>query len=126
MLDDVADIANCKNYYRGTSPAVSAPDFLTRARRADFEFDTIAGNLDVSFNAKPQRQRCYHSLVDARLSTKTFLISIRVERVFELPLSARTRRCTVNIPTSLSINMDIRKKCAEIYNTKILKKNFNP
>lgn len=61
------------------------------------------------------------SLVDARLSMKTFLISIRVERVFQL-LLPYTRRRTVNIPTSLSINMDIRKKCTEIYNAEILKK----
>jgi len=32
VSDDVADIANCKNYHHGTSPAVSsAPYFLTRA-----------------------------------------------------------------------------------------------
>lgn len=31
VSDDVADIANCKNYHHGTSPTVSAPYFLTRA-----------------------------------------------------------------------------------------------
>lgn len=28
VSDDVADIANCKNYHRETSPAASTPDFL--------------------------------------------------------------------------------------------------
>lgn len=34
VLDDVADIANCKNYQRETPLAVSTPDFLTRANHA--------------------------------------------------------------------------------------------
>lgn len=57
VSDDVTDIANCKNYHRGTSPAVSRAGLFNPCASPDFEFDTIAGNLDVSFNAKPQRQR---------------------------------------------------------------------
>lgn len=74
VSDDVADIANYKNYHRGTSPA---PYFLTsanpRASRPGFEFDATAGNLDVSFNAKPQRRQCRPSMYG--ISVKTFLIS---------------------------------------------------
>lgn len=87
VSDDVADIANCKNYHRRTSPAVSAPDFLTRdakpararARHSRvFEFDTIAGNLDISFitrkRATPAMLLSSPSL--SLVSSKTFLISI--------------------------------------------------
>lgn len=67
VSDDATDIANCKNYHRGTSPAVSRTGLFNPCPSPGFEFDTIAGNLDVSFNAKPQRQRCcYHSSMCAK------------------------------------------------------------
>lgn len=63
VSDDVADIANCKNYHRETSPAAS--DFLTRAKPSPaLEFDTIADNLDVSFNARSQRPAMFAVGVD--------------------------------------------------------------
>lgn len=66
VSDDVTDITNCKNYHRGTSPAVSRTGLFNPCASPGFEFDTIASNLDVSFNAKPQRQRCcYHSSMRA-------------------------------------------------------------
>lgn len=129
VSDDVTDIANCKNYHRGTSPAVSRTGLFNPCASPGFESDTIAGNLDVSFNAKPQRQRCcYHSSMCAEFRQNFSNIHPRAhihvyvytyiyifKGVFLTTIVVyRAIYTIVNIPTSLSINMDIQKKSTRI------------